>query len=421
MLSNLAPPPFLNAAPTPSAPPPARVPPAHAPGEPAAHPFAKMLRQNQPPPAAPHRAAAAESAAGDAVAEAPADPARQTREAEGSRRGKDEKSATRASASASNAERAGDSAKPVLDESKAVADDQAPVTSTMDPSVMAWLGERPPGADAGTSCNLIEPGDEGPNRGLAAGVDRGRSRGQAVSADAAKGARAAGSREATEASATATTADATSAASEAAPASSTFAESVALHLRGASDEGERGQAASDAGAPAHRIEAIGATPVFSAAAFTPAGSTAHPALRHDITLATPIGAPDFAQALGTQVSVLARDGVQRAELHLHPADMGPVSVQITLDGAQARVDFGADVAATRHVIENGLPELASALRDAGLTLTGGGVSSHARGRDEAGREAASGGRRGASAGSDAEPAAPARQRTVALGGVDLYA
>jgi len=119
--------------------------------------------------------------------------------------------------------------------------------------------------------------------------------------------------------------------------------------------------------------------------------------------------------------VLARDGVQRAELHLHPADMGPVSVQITLDGAQARVDFGADIAATRHVIENGLPELASALRDAGLTLTGGGVSSHARGRDEAGREAANGGRRGAGAGPDAEPAAPARQRAVALGGVDLYA
>jgi flagellar hook-length control protein FliK len=79
------------------------------------------------------------------------------------------------------------------------------------------------------------------------------------------------------------------------------------------------------------------------------------------------------------------------------------------------------VAATRHVIENGLPELASALRDAGLTLTGGGVSSHARGRDETGRDAASRNRNGTSAGSDAEPAAPARQRTVALGGIDLYA
>ena len=53
--------------------------------------------------------------------------------------------------------------------------------------------------------------------------------------------------------------------------------------------------------------------------------------------------------------------------------MGPVSVQIVMDGTQARIDFGADLAATRHTIEAGLPELASALRDAGFTLVGGGV------------------------------------------------
>src|SRR6185436_20526917 len=79
---------------------------------------------------------------------------------------------------------------------------------------------------------------------------------------------------------------------------------------------------------------------------------------------------------------LAGNGVQRAELHLNPAEMGPVSVQIVVDGAHARVDFGADLAASRQAIENGLPELASALRDAGLTLTGGGVSQHARGQSQ---------------------------------------
>jgi hypothetical protein len=124
--------------------------------------------------------------------------------------------------------------------------------------------------------------------------------------------------------------------------------------------------------------------LFSAAAFTPAAAIAPIAAPVDVRFATPVGAPDFAQALGTQVSVLAGNGVQRAELHLNPAEMGPVSVQIVIDGGQARVDFGADLAATRHAIENGLPELASALRDAGLTLTGGGVSQHARGRGDRG-------------------------------------
>jgi hypothetical protein len=45
-----------------------------------------------------------------------------------------------------------------------------------------------------------------------------------------------------------------------------------------------------------------------------------------VALATPIDSPDFAAALGVQVSVLARDGVQHAELHLHPVETGPVSI-----------------------------------------------------------------------------------------------
>ncbi|MEO7337284.1 MAG: flagellar hook-length control protein FliK [Caldimonas sp.] len=143
----------------------------------------------------------------------------------------------------------------------------------------------------------------------------------------------------------------------------------------------------------------------------------------DVPLPSAPGAPDFAQVLGVQVSLLARDGVQTAELHLNPADMGPVSVQIVIDGTQARVDFGADVAATRHAIEAGIPELASALRDAGLTLSGGGVSQHSRGRGEA----ESGSMRPGSArgqGLDAgaaEPAPAIRTRVQVPGGVDLYA
>ena len=70
--------------------------------------------------------------------------------------------------------------------------------------------------------------------------------------------------------------------------------------------------------------------------------------------------------------------MQEARLQLHPAELGPIAVQIVLDGVQARVDFRAEVAATRQAIEAGLPELASALREAGLTLAGGGVFQQAR-------------------------------------------
>ena len=147
-----------------------------------------------------------------------------------------------------------------------------------------------------------------------------------------------------------------------------------------------------------------------------------------VALATPVTAPEFAQELGLRMSVLAQDGVQHAELQLNPADMGPVSVQIVIDGNRARVDFGADLAATRAAIEAGLPALASALNDAGFTLTGGGVSQHSRGRENG-----NGGNQGGSAAprerriegqaNDAatRAASAASRRIVTLGGLDLYA
>ena len=142
-----------------------------------------------------------------------------------------------------------------------------------------------------------------------------------------------------------------------------------------------------------------------------------------VAVPTPVNAPDFAQALGLQLSVLAKDGVQTAELHLNPADMGPVSVQIVMDGTQARVDFGADVAATRQAIEAGLPELASALRDAGFTLAGGGVSQHAGGRSAGGGTGSSEPRpdRRQVAPAEVQRVATAARRIVTAGGVDLFA
>lgn len=151
-----------------------------------------------------------------------------------------------------------------------------------------------------------------------------------------------------------------------------------------------------------------------------------------LSLPTPVNAPEFREALGVQVSLLARDGVQTAELHLNPADMGPVSIQIVMDGTQARVDFGADVAATRAAIEASMPNLASALLDAGFTLAGGGVSQHAKEQGQGqgqGQSPSSGDnrqgttRRNVVASTITVPSTQALQRRVQLtpGGIDLFA
>ena len=153
----------------------------------------------------------------------------------------------------------------------------------------------------------------------------------------------------------------------------------------------------------------------------------------DITLATPVTSPLFAQSLGAQVSLLAKDGVQTAVLQLNPAEMGPITVQIVMDGSAARVEFQAAQADTRALIETSLPALAGALQDAGLTLAGGGVFEQPSGRqppqaepDTSHRQRGDSGRdkldshRSASSTSSTSPIAGLRN-TPARGLVDLLA
>ena len=105
--------------------------------------------------------------------------------------------------------------------------------------------------------------------------------------------------------------------------------------------------------------------------------------------ATP-GSPDFAPQLGTQITTFVRDGVQHAQLHLNPVEMGPVSVQIQLDGQTAQVHLSADHALTRQALEASMPQLASQLSEAGLTLGGGGVFEQPRQDREAAPQASPG-------------------------------
>ncbi len=138
----------------------------------------------------------------------------------------------------------------------------------------------------------------------------------------------------------------------------------------------------------------------------------------------PVDSPAFAPALGAQISVFARDGVQTALLQLSPAEMGPITVQITMDGNAAQVQFQADRSDTRAVIEASLPALAGALQDAGLTLTGGGVSQQHPGRQPPPEPAAAAGPR-AGAGPDSplarSAAGAAAHRAAPRGLVDLVA
>lgn len=143
-----------------------------------------------------------------------------------------------------------------------------------------------------------------------------------------------------------------------------------------------------------------------------------------VRLPTPVASPEFVPRLGGELALLARDGVQEARIQVNPVELGPIAVQITLDGNAAQVNLAVDSALTRQILDSAMPTLAAALHEQGLTLTGGGVFQQPRQSQPPPREGgqAPTAAAGHADASDADPAGattrPAARRT---GLVDLYA
>jgi flagellar hook-length control protein FliK len=170
---------------------------------------------------------------------------------------------------------------------------------------------------------------------------------------------------------------------------------------------------------------------------TPEGLSRQETTHHTDTLPTPLSSPEFTQALSDKVGLwvagAAQEGPMTAELHLNPAEMGPVHIRIELDGQTANVDFAAQALETRQAIEASLPMLSEALAQAGLSLSGGGVSdqpqqqawsqaqSQASGEQASGRRASIGGGAGLNPQEPLGTQPPARLPRGRAGGLDLYA
>lgn len=129
-------------------------------------------------------------------------------------------------------------------------------------------------------------------------------------------------------------------------------------------------AATPATAVAVGVQPLG-LPVAAAAGHPTRSAEPGPPLLTELRAA--VGSDEFAPALGARLSVLVRDGIEHAQLKLNPAELGPIEVRIDVDGQRAQVDFSAAHATTRQALQDAVPALASALRESGLTLTGGGV------------------------------------------------
>jgi hypothetical protein len=100
--------------------------------------------------------------------------------------------------------------------------------------------------------------------------------------------------------------------------------------------------------------------------------TAPPAIQTGIDV--PVLDDAWGDALNERVLWMAGKSIQKAEIRLNPADLGPIRVEISVTDDAAKVSFSAQNAMTREAIESALPRLREMLSENGLSLANTDVS-----------------------------------------------
>lgn len=226
-------------------------------------------------------------------------------------------------------------------------------------------------------------------------------------------------------------------ASEAAAASSAAPSQVAAAGFERAALEARSLARSADEAPASALPAIdngdnGAAGPF-AAVLTQAGGTtgdATSAPAASASLTAPLASPEWQKGLEQQVLGLHQRGEQRIELHLHPAELGPLSISLQLGESGAQAQFLSSHPQVRAAVEQAIPQLREALAQQGISL---GETSVGEQQYRSPQEQFSGGNGGSFAGngngngsgaSVADASLESRPVAVPLslnGGIDLYA
>lgn len=81
-----------------------------------------------------------------------------------------------------------------------------------------------------------------------------------------------------------------------------------------------------------------------------------------------VGQPQWSQAVGEKVLWLAAQNVSSAEIHLHPQDLGPVQVNVSVNQDQANVTFTSHHPVVREALDQNLNRLRDMFSEQGLNL-----------------------------------------------------
>lgn len=89
---------------------------------------------------------------------------------------------------------------------------------------------------------------------------------------------------------------------------------------------------------------------------------------HDIRVDTTVGQPKWGNEFAQKIVWMNSQQQQVAEIHLNPANLGPVEVMLSITQDQATAQFTSPHASVREAIQEALPRLKEMLADSGIQL-----------------------------------------------------
>jgi len=161
------------------------------------------------------------------------------------------------------------------------------------------------------------------------------------------------------------------------------------------------------------ITALGS--LTATAPVIPAGTSA----THNLAMDAPVGSSGFTKELGQQITWLSGQDVKQAQIRLHPQDLGPLDVKVSVEHGRVDVNFLTQHPDTTAAVQQSLGQLHQMLGGQGLSLGHATVGQHAQ--QQFGGQPNQQAQTGNNAGDDTADMPIATATRVAIGLVDAFA
>ena len=97
---------------------------------------------------------------------------------------------------------------------------------------------------------------------------------------------------------------------------------------------------------------------------------------HTLSVDARVGTPRFIDETAQQVTWLAKNGIEHAEIRVKPAELGPISVRIEMQNNEAIISFAVTQPETRVAVEDALHRLQEMLAESGISMGETSVGGH---------------------------------------------